>query len=167
MIIVYDHKILANMNLSAGRVSVTIKLMSGNEKSIKPLTARIGRPRTITEGDTYELIRLFQNGFSVSVACTKTGIPRSVYYAEMERNEEFRDKITAAKDVMTTRATRIIDDSLRRRNLKTAMWWLDRQDRRERNAQRAKEYRLVKKLTLTKTYQEKHSLEIELDTVTD
>jgi len=127
----------------------------------------VGRPRTITDGDTYMLMDLFKKGFSVSVACRKTGVPRSVYYAELERNEEFRDKVTAAQDVMTTRATRIIEDSLRRHNLKTAMWWLDRQDRRERNAQRAKEYRLIKKLTVTKTYQETQSVELEVDTITD
>lgn len=89
----------------------------------------------------------------------------------MDRNEEFQDKITAAQDVMLTRAPRIIEDSLRRRNLrpnlKTAMWYLDRQDRRERNAQRAKEYRLIKRLTVTKTYQESQSVELEIDTLTD
>ena len=127
----------------------------------------VGRPRTITEGDTYELMNFLKKGFSVSVACRKTGVARSVFYAEMERNEEFRDKITAAQDVMTTRATRIVEDALRRRDLKAAMWWLDRQDRRERNAQRQAEYRLIKKLTLTKTYQETQSIEVELGNVSD
>ena len=126
----------------------------------------VGRPRSITEGDTYDLVAFLKKGNSVSVACRKTGVPRSVFYAEMERNEEFRDRITAAKEVMTSRATRIIADALRRNNLKVAMWWLDRQDRRERNAQRAKEYRLIKGLTVTKTktYQETESVELEIDT---
>lgn len=132
-------------------------------------THAVGRPRTITEGDAYDLVAFFKKGYSVSVACRKAGVPRSVFYAEMDRNEEFRDRITAAKEIMTTRATRIVESALRRNNLNVAMWWLDRQDRRERNAQRAKEYRLIKKLTVTKTktYQETASVELEMDTITD
>lgn len=126
----------------------------------------IGRPRSITESDMYYLMSFFKKRYTVSLSCANAGVPRSVFYAEMDRNEEFRDKITASKDTMTNRATRIIEDSLLRHNLITAMWWLYRQDRRERNAQRAKEYRLIKKLTVTKTYQETQSVELEIDTLT-
>ena len=126
-----------------------------------------GRPRTISEDITYYMMDLFRKGYSVSLVCAKSGVSRSVFYAEMERNEEFQDKITASKDTMTNRATRIIERRLIKGDAKTAMWWLDRQDRRERNAQRAKEYKLIKKLTLTKTYQESRSLELEIDTLAD
>jgi hypothetical protein len=137
-------------------------------EGLQPSEAHVvGRPRTITMGETYELIALFKKGYSVANACNRSRIARSVFYAEMERNEEFRDRITAAREIMTTRATRIVEDSLRRNNLKAAMWWLDRMDRRERNAQRAKEYRLIKKLTVTKTYQETQSVELEVDTLID
>ncbi len=49
------------------------------------------------------------------------------------------------------------------------MWWQDRQDRQKRNAQRAKEFRFVKKLIVTKakTYQETEAIELEIDTSTD
>jgi len=127
----------------------------------------IGRPRSITEGDMYELMRYFKKGYTVSLACVKSGIPRSVFYAEMKRNEEFRDKITATQDEMTNRATSIINKALHRGDTQVAMWWHDRQDRRERNAQRAKEFRLVKKLTVTKSYSETQSVELEIDTLTD
>lgn len=129
----------------------------------------IGRPRTLNEGDMYTLMSSFKKGYSVSLACAKSGLPRSVFYAEMQRNEEFRDKITASQDTITNRATRLIEASILRGNLKSAMWWLDRMDRRERNAQRAKEYRLIKKLTVTKTtaFQETESVELEVDTTTD
>jgi len=129
-------------------------------------TNSIGRPRTITEGDMYELMRYLKKGYTVSLACVKSGVPRSLFYAEMKRNEEFQDKITAVRDEMTSRATGIIYNSLRRGDEDTARWWLDRQDRRERNAQRAKEFRLVKKLTVTKTktYQETEAVELEVDT---
>ena len=143
-------------------------MSSSVEQQIIPRNISIvGRPRTITDYDMYDLMGYFKKGYSVSLACVKAGIPRSVYYAEMGRNEEFRDKITASKDTMTNRAIRLIDDSIRRGNVKTAMWLLDRNDRRERNSQRAKEYRLIKKLTVTKTYQETQSVELEVDTVTD
>ena len=126
----------------------------------------IGRPRTITEGDMYELMRYFKKGYSVSLACVKSGVPRSVFYAEMKRNEDFRDKITATQDTMTNRATSIIDRALHHGDIDVAMWLIDRNDRCERNAQRAKEFRLVKKLTVTKTktYQETEAVELEVDT---
>lgn len=129
----------------------------------------IGRPRYITEGDMYYLMSFFKKGYSVSLACARAGVPRSVFYAEMNRNEEFRDKVTASQDTMINRATSIIDRALHRGDTSVAMWVLDRQDRRERNAQRAKEFRLVKKLTVTKTktYQETEAVELELDTRTD
>lgn len=130
-------------------------------------TNALGRPRSITEGDMYYLMSFFKKGYSVSLACAKAGVSRSVFYAEMKRNEEFRDKITASQDTMTNRATSIIDHALHRGDIGTAMWWLDRKDRRERNSQRAKEYRLVKKLTVTKSYSETQSVELEIDTITD
>jgi hypothetical protein len=133
----------------------------GSQKKI------MGRPRIITEGLEYELIALFKKGYTVSIACRKAGISRSTYYDELARNEDFSDKMTAAQEVLTVRATRVIEDSIRRHDVKTAMWWLDRLDRRERNAQRAKEYRLIKKLTVTKTYQESQSVELEIDTLVD
>lgn len=140
-----------------------------DNKSLPAVTqpSKVGRPFTITEGDMYYLMSFFKKGYSVSLACAKAGIPRSVFYAEMSRNEEFRDKVTASKDTVTNRATLLVQDSIRRGNVRTAMWWLDRQDRRERNAQRAKEYRLIKRLTVTKTYQETQSVELEVDTMTD
>lgn len=128
---------------------------------------KVGRPRSISEDDMYCLMSYFKKGYTVSLACVKSGISRSVFYAEMKRNEEFRDKITAQRDEMTNRAAGIIYEALRRGDRQAAMWWLDRQDRRERNAQRAKEYRLIKRLTITKSYQETQSVELEVDTITD
>ena len=94
----------------------------------------VGRPITVTEGDMYRMMEFLRKGYTVTLACVKAGLPRSVFYAEMKRNEEFRDKITAVQDEMTNRATSIIYRSIRKGELDTAKWWLDRQDRRERNA---------------------------------
>ena len=125
---------------------------------------KLGRPRKITEGDTYYLIELLKKGYTVTIACRKAGISRSTYYDEISRNEDFSDKMTAAQEILTVRANKVIEASIRRQDIKTAMWYLDRLDRRERNAQRAKEYRLIKKLTVTKTYQETEKIELDLDT---
>ena len=136
----------------------TLKLMEQHGSSHV-----IGRPRTITEGDTYYLIELLKKGYTVTIACRKAGIPRSTYYDELARNEEFSDKMTAAQEVLTVRATRVIEGSIRRNDVKTAMWYLDRVDRRERNAQRVKEYRLIKKLTFTETHQHTRSTKLEIN----
>ncbi|MGH7241545.1 MAG: hypothetical protein ACREGB_04575 [Candidatus Saccharimonadales bacterium] len=64
-------------------------------------------------------------------------------------------------------ANSTVASAIKQGDLKTARWWIDRQDRLEHKALRAKEYRLIKRLTLTKTYQEKQSIELEIDVPLD
>lgn len=123
----------------------------------------VGRPHTIDEFDVRKIVKLLKKGHTVSTACRLSGVARSTYYDKLANDEEFSDRVTAAQDVITVLATNEVIRKLQLHDIQTARWWLDRQDRRERNAQRAKEYRLIKRLTLTKTYKETQSVEIELD----
>jgi hypothetical protein len=141
-------------------------MVDGSEL-ISVQTTMVGRPRSIIEEDVRKLVELFKQGHTVSTACRISGVPRSTYYDKLSNDEQFSDRVTAAQDVLTWRATQIVTHSMNGHNLQTAKWWLDRMDRRERNAQRAKEYRLIKKLTVTKTYQETQSVEFEIDTKSD
>lgn len=123
----------------------------------------VGRPKAITERDVRKLSELLKVGHSVAMACTISGIPRSTYYDELARNEEFSDRMQAAQEVLTYRATQIVAMSIGGGNLKTAKWWLDRQDRREYQAQRASEYRRIKRVTVTEMQQQSRSVSLEVD----
>lgn len=141
--------------------------MSDNQAQLAiASSSKVGRPKSIDEVDVRKLVDLLKKGHTVSTACRISGVARSTYYDKLATDEDFSDRITAAQDVMTFLATNEVLRRLHMHDIQTARWWLDRQDRRERNAQRAKEYRLIKKLTITKTYQETQSLDIELDTTT-
>jgi hypothetical protein len=65
----------------------------------------VGRPKAITEKDVRKLTDLFKVGHSVAMACAISGVPRSTYYDEITRNEEFSDRMQAAQEVLTYRAT--------------------------------------------------------------
>jgi hypothetical protein len=49
----------------------------------------VGRPRAIDESDVRKLSKLFTQGHTIATACRLSGIPRSTYYDELARNEEF------------------------------------------------------------------------------
>ena len=123
----------------------------------------VGRPRAITETDVRKLVELFKVGHTIATACRLSGVPRTTYYDELARNEEFSDRMQAAQDVLTYRAMQIITMSVGGGNLNTAKWFIDRQDRREFHAQRANEYRKTKEIVITETRQNTHSISMEVE----
>lgn len=123
----------------------------------------VGRPRAIDETGVRKLVELFKVGHTVATACRLSGVPRTTYYDELARNDEFSDRMQAAQDVLTYRATQIVTMSIGRGSLKTAMWVLDRKDRREFHAQRAAKYRNTKRVIITETRQNTRSVSIEVD----
>ena len=127
------------------------------------LTQRVGRPHAIKENDVRKLSKLFKSGHTIATACRLSGVPRSTYYDELARNEEFSDRMQAAQELTTAYATEVVMRSIRHFNVQTAKWWLDRQDRREYHAQRAAVYRKTKKIVVTETRQNTHSVSMEID----
>ena len=125
-------------------------------------TRSVGRPRAISGLQVEKLIELLKKGYAITLACRKSGISSSTYYVELARNEEFRDKVTAAQDVLTTYAMQVITRSIRCNNLQTSKWFLDRQDRREFHAQRVAEYRIMKKLVISEVHQNTHVVKMEV-----
>lgn len=127
-------------------------------------TARnVGRPRVIDEADVRKLVKLFKMGHTVATACRLSGVSRSTYYAELERNEEFQDRVIAAQELLTAYATEVVTRSIRRSNVITAKWWIDRQDRQLFHAQRVAEYRTMKKLVITEVHQNTHVVKMEIE----
>lgn len=125
-------------------------------------TRTVGRPRVIDESDVRKLVVLFKQGHTIATACRLSGIPRSTYYDELTRNEEFSDRIQAAQELTTAYATEVVVRSIRHFNVQTAKWWLERQDRLKFNAQRTAEYRIIKKTVVTETHQDTQSVSMKV-----
>jgi len=138
---------------------------TSHQRELQPTkpTQSVGRPRAIAEIDVRKLSKLFKSGHTIATACRLSGIPRSTYYDELARNEEFSDRMHAAQELTTAYATEVVMRSIRHFNVQTAKWWLDRQDRREYNAMRASQYRKTKKIIITETRQQTHSMSMEVD----
>jgi len=113
----------------------------------------VGRPRVIDDVKIAELVKYLSQGNSTVMACRQARISTSTFYAELANNEEFSDIVRAAEGVMDAMATQLVYRSLSRGSLDTAKWWLQRQDRREANAQRMRAQRSHKRLAIKETHQ--------------
>ncbi len=127
----------------------------------------VGRPKAVSHAVVRELVYWFGVNADVKTACAISGISTSTYYKELAENPTFSDKMTIARQQINLYAGTAIASAIERGDLKTIRWWIDREDRRERHAQRAKEYRYIKKLTVTKSHTETQSVEVEFDTLVD
>lgn len=127
----------------------------------KPKT--LGRPRVITKEVVRELSYWLGRNADVKTACIFSGISTSTYYKELSENKRFSDKMTIVQQQTDLLAKATVASAIEQGDLKTARWWIDRQDRLEHKTLRAKEYRLIKRLTVTENYSEKRSIELEID----
>jgi hypothetical protein len=126
-------------------------------------TPAVGRPKAITPKVVQELATCLRQGNDIKTACIFSGICTSTYYNELARNKRFMDKMTIAQNETTIYANLVVKEAIeKRQDVKTARWWIDRQDKLERQALRAKEYRLIKKITLAEEERHTKSIEIEL-----
>ena len=133
------------------------------DKIAKSKDKSIGRPKAITPEVVRELIDYFRNGCNIKIACILSGISTSTYYAEITKNKKFSDKMTIAQNETTVVSNILVQDAIKiDRDIKTAMWWMDRQDRLEQRAQRAREHRFIKKITLTDKLEHTKSVKIDL-----
>ncbi|MCL4357469.1 hypothetical protein M1512_01050 [Patescibacteria group bacterium] len=130
---------------------------------IKNNKKEVGRPRAITPEVVRELIGCFRYGCNIKTACILSGISTSTYYSEIAKNKKFSDKMTIAQNETTVIANILVQDAIKiDRDVKIAMWWIDRQDRLEKRAQRAKEYKLINKITLTDKHEYTKSVRLDL-----
>ena len=89
----------------------------------------VGRAPVITEEVTRQLIDVFRLGVKDNAACAYAGVGRTAFYAKMQDDEEFANKIEAAKNFAVIAARqvvvkKIVDD----KDVETAKWYLDRHD---------------------------------------
>jgi hypothetical protein len=90
-----------------------------------------GRPTVINEVTVQKLEQALRDGFSVEMACYVSGISRSTYYAHLQTNIEFMNKMELAQDWATQRAKQVVIKAIDKGDLKAAQWWLERKSRAE------------------------------------
>lgn len=96
---------------------------------------QIGRPTVITPVAVRKLEQAFRGGLNVSQACYTTGISRTAYYARLEVDVEFADKMQLAQDYVTIKAKQLVVQEIQDGNLAAAKWWLERKARNEFGSQ--------------------------------
>ncbi len=65
------------------------------------------------------------------MACHVSGISRSTYYAHLQADPDFSDKMALAQEWAVARARQVIIRAVDEGNLKAAMWFLERKARAE------------------------------------
>ncbi len=125
--------------------------------------SRVGRPKAMTQEVVRELTDCFRKGMDVRGACILSGVSTSTYYKELASNKQFSDKMTLAQNETTIFANLVVKNAIeKKQDVKTARWWIDRQDKLASKALRAREYRFIKKLTLTDKHERTKSVQIDL-----
>ena len=88
------------------------------------------RPSAFTEEIVQKLEEQFSWDCSVRTACAMAGVSESAYYAECERNPQFKEKMERAQQYVGSLASRTIAKAIRDGDSQTAKWYQERRDER-------------------------------------
>ena len=91
----------------------------------------VGRPTVITKATVLKLELALKDGFSIARACSLSGISRSTYYAHLQADTDFMDKMELSQSWATERAKQVVIQEINKGNLKAAQWWLERKAKAE------------------------------------
>lgn len=94
-------------------------------------TNNTGRPTVITKPIVLKLEQALKDGFSIEMACHVSGISRSTYYAHLQTDTDFMNKMELAQTWATELAKKVVVKEIGKGNLKAAQWWLERKLRAE------------------------------------
>ena len=91
------------------------------------------RPSKFTDQIIQKLKEAFKLWCTVEEACSYAEISKSSYYEWLSINKEFSDEIKIAKKYLEFKSRAVIARSLEEWNVKTAMWYLERKNKKEFN----------------------------------
>lgn len=90
---------------------------------------KVGAPSVITPEIETKLESIFKIGGTNAEATSYAGISERTYYSMCERNEEFLQKMEAAKHYADIVAKNVVVDSiLKEKDLQSAKWWLEKRE---------------------------------------
>ncbi len=90
-----------------------------------------GRPTVFGIDTVHKLERAFAIGCTVEEACYLSGVSRSAYYKRIEQDKYFMDKMERAKLFMIIQARHTVCTAIRKGDIKTSMWYLERKRKEE------------------------------------
>ena len=90
-----------------------------------------GRPTVFNRETVHKLEQAFAIGCTVEEACSVSGVSRSAYYKKLEDDSYFMDKMERAKLFMTIQARHTVCNAIRRGDVKTSLWYLERKRKDE------------------------------------
>lgn len=99
------------------------------------MKSNVGRPIVLTKATVLKLEHAFRDGFSIEMACHLSGISRSTYYAHINDDLEFSNKMELAQQWVTQRAKKVLIQAIDKDDLKAAQWWLERKAKADFNTQ--------------------------------
>lgn len=89
------------------------------------------RPTKLSESTIQKLEGAFKLGCNIQEACCYAEISTSSYYDWIAKNEEFSGKMELFKKYLEIKSRSVIAKSLEAGDVKTAMWYLERKNKRE------------------------------------
>lgn len=98
---------------------------------VKDTQSQAGRPTVLTPKVVSQLEALLSCGLTVREACLESEISHEAYYNKARTDQQFADKMTKAQNTVTTTAKKVVATKVLGGDTKTAMWWLDRLDKKE------------------------------------
>ena len=91
-----------------------------------PAARATGRPTVFTQITVHKLEQAFMIGCSVEEACLVSGVSRSAYYKQLDRDPDFVDRMAYFQALPVLVARYTLMKSIHEGNVKSAMWFLER-----------------------------------------
>jgi len=95
-------------------------------KTKKLTKSNAGRPSAMTQEVVAKLESVFSLGVDDTKAIRYAGVDPSTYYRHYQANPDFAIRMQKAKDYSRIAAGSVVMDAVKNRNLKAAMWWLEK-----------------------------------------
>lgn len=87
-----------------------------------------------TDKNVQELVKAFEDGATITEACHIAQIARSTYYNWVEWYPEFMDKMSEAQEYPDAVAKMVVVRSMKKNDVETSKWWLERRIKKEFSA---------------------------------
>lgn len=95
----------------------------------------MARPTKLNTETIQKLKEAFKIGCTDQEACSYANISTSTYYSWTQNNNEFLDEMGLAKRYLEYKSRAVIANSLEKWDVKTAMWYLERKNKKAFNVQ--------------------------------
>jgi hypothetical protein len=100
-------------------------------KEYVPVSRNFGRPTVFNQTTVHKLEQAFMIGSTVEEACILSGVSRSAYYKQLNKDPDFMDRMAYFQAIPVLVARYTVFTAIRNGDAKVAMWYLERKRREE------------------------------------